>query len=683
MNNNENEIMKAAGSFWIIILSILAAVGCSDSEDMIAFKNVNLVPMTAEKILTNQSVLVKGDRIYRIGKSDNLKIPQEATVIDGKGAYLMPGLADMHVHLKGDWPLSQLDLYLANGVTTVRDLDGRDFMLHWRQEIKQGQRTGPTIYAAGPMIHGYENNAPELASKLKSGYDCLKLYSYFSKDDYKKSLKTAHAQNLYTVGHIPFAVGLDGIIAEGMNEIAHIEELTWELIDFDRNKNLPAEAWIPYLKQVILQHYKPSLHLELQEIDNEFLEDIIAVVKKLENKNIWVSTTLYLDEVIVQKLFEPEKFVVKMTSAYLPQNYMNSFRRGQEKHQVQFKGGEYFAPIKFAIDKTLLRQMHRANIPLVLGTDAGTGAMGIVPGFSVHEELRLLTENGFTPYEALVTATANASSVVEAMTGTDDFGTLQTGKRADLILVLKNPLEDVAHIKNRLGVMAAGKWYGRKEIKKMIDPALLPTIPVIGGIVNVRTARDEFITVMDVIIGKSFSGKLPDDIETISVKGPQGVLPIGKNDFTFWPNADDFYIVIPGSPKVGTYTFTVTSGNRSGSASDRQSYLLPIPIPDTSTFSPSDGEILKSKTPTFSWDSVVYFNNPVFYLFQIYDSQGEQVYRIGRRQGMTSHTVPAGILKAGENYRWRIRVSDSGHWREEQNRAHTKRISFNMAEKLE
>jgi len=683
MNNIQKKILKRSISVWVIILSSLIAAGCWDSAEIIAFKNVNLVPMTAATVIPAQSVLVKGDRIYRIGKSDRLKIPPTAAVIDGRGAYLMPGLADMHVHLRGEWPLSQLDLYLANGVTTVRDLDGRDFMLHWRREIKQGKRIGPTIYAAGPIIWGYENNAAQLASRLKSGYDCLKLYSYFSKEDYKKSIKAARANDLYTVGHIPFAVGLDGVIAGGMHEIAHIEELLWELIDFDRNKNLPADAWLPYLKQVILQQFKSSAPLDLQGIENAFLEDIMATVKNLEDQNIWLSTTLYLDEVIVQKLFEPQKFVAKRTSAYLPQNYLNSFSRGQEKHQVQFKGGEYFAPIKFAIDKILLRQIHRAKIPLVLGTDAGTGAMGIVPGFSVYEELRLLTENGFSPYEALVTATANASRVVEAMIGTDDFGTLETGKRADLILVRKNPLEDVANIKDRLGVMAAGRWYARKEIELMIDPALLPTIPLVAGVVNVRTAQDEFITVMDVIIGKSFPGKLPDDIETISVKGPQGVLPISKKDFTFWPESDDFYIVIPGSPKVGTYTFTVTNGDREGSASDRQISVLPMPIPDISTFSPADGEILRSKTPTFSWDRVVYFNNPVFYLFQIYDSEGEQVYRIGRRQGMTSRTVPAGILKPGESYRWRIRVSDSGHWKEEQNRAHTRRITFKMAETLE
>jgi hypothetical protein len=116
--------------------------------------------------------------------------------------------------------------------------------------------------------------------------------------------------------------------------------------------------------------------------------------------------------------------------------------------------------------------------------------------------------------------------------------------------------------------MTAGRWFDKNEIQKMIDPALLPTIPVIGGVVNVRTAANEFMTIFDILIGKSFGGKLPDDIDAITVTGPEGVYPISKDDFSFWPVADDFWIAIQGSPKEGTYKFTVTSGNRQGSATD-------------------------------------------------------------------------------------------------------------------
>jgi len=555
-------------------------------------------------------------------------------------------------------------------------------MLQWQNEISAGKRSGPTIYAAGPIIWGYEKDAPEFVSKQKSGYDCVKLYSYFTKKDFRQALKLARAQSSYTIGHIPFAAGLDEAIAGGMDEIAHVEELAWELVDFDRNKVLPAEDWFPYLKRVFYQQYQPLFHLGLQEIQTQYLERAINTVDKLKATSMRVNTTLYLDEVIIKKLFEPQKFLKLPTSAYLPRKYVNSFLKGTEKHQLLFQGGEELAPFKYAIDKMLLVQLHQAGIPLTLGTDAGTGAMGIAPGFSVHEELRVLTENGFSPYEAIRTATVNASSAVAEMTGKDDFGSIEIGKRADFILLENNPLDDVANIKNRLGVMAAGRWLDKTEIQKMIDPALLPTIPVIAGVVNVRTAANEFITVFDVLIGESFSGKLPEDIEAITVTGPEGVLSIGKDDFSFWPSANDFYIEIPGSPKEGNYKFTVTSGDRQGTATDTQSIIRPIPVPDISSLLPADGETIGLKTPTFSWGSAKYFDAPIYYLFQIYNSAGEQIYRKGRTQNMTSQTVPAGILKPGEIYRWRIRISDSGHWMEEQNRSHTRKLSFRMAETL-
>ena len=674
--------MNLAKSLQLAILAIITAMGCSDSGPMVAFKNINLVPMTAEKIIPDQTVLVRGDRIHKIGPSDEIKIPQKSRVIEGRGAYLVPGLADMHVHLTGEWPLPQLDMYLANGVTTVRDLDGRDFMLTWKDDIRNWKRTGPFIYAAGPIVWGYENNAPELVSKQKSGYDCVKLYSYFSKKDFQQALKLAQAQNLYTIGHIPFAAGLDEVVAGGMDEIAHVEELAWELVDIDRHKTLKGKEWFSYLRQVFYRQYKPFFHYGFRDFQKKHHERIAQTVQKLKGTAIRVNTTLYIDEVIIKKLSDPEKFLKHPTHIYLPQKYINSLLQGTEKHQLLFKGGEDLAPVKYTLDKSLLIQLHKAGIPLTLGTDAGTAAMGIVPGFSVHEELRVLTENGFTPYEAIMTATVNASAAAAAMTGQDDFGTIEIGKRADLILAERNPLDNVANLKKRLGVMAAGRWFDKNEIQKMIDPTLLPTIPVIAGVVNVRSADNEFFTIIDALIGKGFPGKLPEDIDTITVSGPGGVLPIGKDDFYYWEPANDFWIQIPGSPKEGTYKVTVTSANRHGSATDTQSIIRTIPVPDIKTLWPAEGETLTQQTPTFSWGEVQYLDTPMYYLFQIYNSAGEQVYRRGRTQKMTSHTVPAGILKPGESYRWRVRISDSGHWQEEQNRSHTKKLSFRMAETL-
>ena len=678
--------MNPFQKYWLIILIFLLIVACGEDERMTAFKNVNLVPMTEEKVVENQTVLVKGDRISEIGDADKIRIPQNAKVIDGQGAYLMPGLADMHVHLKGNWPISQLDLYLANGVTTVRDLDGRDFMLQWRDEINARKRSGPSIYVSAPTIRGNEKNPSELALKRKSGYDCVKLYSYLSKENYQKVMAIAKKHKLYTIGHIPFAVGLDGVIAADMDEIAHVEELSFELIDFDRTKKLNPEGWLPYIINNAMQQNKISSGFDIEDLNNDQRKRLSSIISKLKFASIPVCTTLVVDEVIVQKLFEPDEFLARPQSRYLPQNYKQAFLQGKEKHQIQFKGIEELATFKYGLDKTLLLELHRAGIPLVLGTDAGTGAMGIVPGFSIHDELRILVESGFTPYEAIATGTVNASTVAGAMTGKNEFGTIEIGKRADFILVKKNPLENVGRIKNNRGIMAAGEWYDAAYLQAVASPGLIPGIPIEGNVIHVRQPDNRFNTVIEIIIGDSFGGKLPDDIDAINITitDPNGVTrPLILPEHSYFEHFRDFRFEIDGPPALGQYTFRVTSNGSNGTATDFQTLNRALPFPDMTTFSPAEGETLTSITPTFSWAPVEYTDCEIYYRLVIDDLTGKRIYGTARIQNMLSHTVAEGILKPGQTYRYRVRVMDSDDWVEMQNRSESPKLTFTMSDKLE
>ena len=676
-------IMQVIKSLTALILSFLVITSCGEDEQITAFKNVHLVPMTEEKIVKDQTVLVKGDRIFEIGPSNQVQIPRNASVIDGRGAYLMPGLADMHVHLRNDWPLSQLDLYLAHGVTTIRDLGGRDFMRQWRDEIKTGKRSGPTIYVAAPIIYGYEQNAADLITSKTAGYDFIKLYSYFSKEDFRKAMQNAQKLNLYTVGHIPYTVGLDGIIEQGLDEIAHIEELTFEFVDFDRTRNLQPDEWLPYIIKNAIQQNKISPGFDINNLSSAQKNRFTSVVKKLKSANIPVCTTLFLDEVIVQKLFKPEEFQARPEYRYLPSAYKQAFQNGNEKHQVQFKGIEELASFKYDLDKKLLVEMHRAGVPLVLGTDAGTGAMGIVPGVSLHDELRILVENGFTPYEAIKTGTLNASNVAAAMGGSNDFGTIEVGKRADLILVNKNPLVNIEHIRDNRGVMAGGKWYERAYLKAIVDRDLIPGIPLVGTITNVREPDDTFRTYVDLIILDKSNSNWLDDIEKITVTGPQGDLPLHKKDFIWLPQFKEFWVSIPGSPAVGTYTFNVTGRGMTGRTTDFQSVNRNLPIPNSEYFSPTDAQTLSSRKPTFSWEAIEYSDIPIYYRLVIQEAQSEKhVYASGRIRNMLTHTVGEGILKPGYSYRWRVEAMDSRDWQEVQNGSNSKWLSFQMAEAL-
>jgi TolB-like protein/Tfp pilus assembly protein PilF len=212
-------------------------------------------------------------------------------------------------------------------------------------------------------------------------------------------------------------------------------------------------------------------------------------------------------------------------------------------------------------------------------------------------------------------------------------------------------------------------------------------IPIKGAIQHIRGPKKNIsYTYIDIFIGEEFTGKLPDDIETIQVTGPSGDLTISKKDFRWAADLNIFWIGMIGRPELGTYTIEVTAKSISGSATDTQSVVRNLPIPDTNTFSPAKGAILTSKTPKFSWGPVK-TDVPVYYMLEILDTQENVVYWGGYVEGMVSFTLPVGILLPGKSYIWRVRVgdshADSHDWIKLQNVAVSERMSFTMAQLLE
>lgn len=462
-----------------LIIILLSSCG-QNTQTMIAFTHVNLIPMTSERVISDQTVLISGSKIAAIGDTDELRIPIFARTIDANGAYLLPGLADMHMHTRADWedpeiwPVHPLYLYLANGVTTIRDFapDGSpiDYALQWRQEIRDGTRIGPTIYTSGKLLYASPLDDPMkiVRQNYEMGFDFLKLYSYLSREDFYAAIAEAEAVGMYTAGHIPYALGLDQALAEGMDEIAHVEELLYEFIEFDRRKSLSPPEWARHIaKSALLQFGSSSPSLQIG-FALEHSAHMAGIAEQLRAAQVPVCTTLVIDEVIQLKLFQPETFLARQENIYLEAGYLDSFLQGEEKHQVQCRGVEGMCAFKNEIDRWILQNLHGSDVVLLLGTDAGTGGMGITPGFSIHDELRILVENGFTPYEALLTGTVNAANVVQRMTGVGDFGTVEVGKRADLILIRQNPFENIEALRKPLGVMAAGRWYPVETLEELI-----------------------------------------------------------------------------------------------------------------------------------------------------------------------------------------------------------------------
>jgi hypothetical protein len=488
----------------VLVLSTLivgALTGCSGKEAQViasssgesitAFVNVNLVPMTGERVVENQTVLVEGTRIIAVGPTGEVAIPDNATVIDGEGTYLMPGLADMHMHTTpawhtDEWPVSPLNLYLANGVTTVRNLDplpdyvgeppiSPDYVLRWREDIRDGKLAGPTMYATGTSLQGPNDWRPSVTKvgdaervvreNKEKGYDFVKIFDDLTEEQFEEAMATARETGMYTVGHIPYRLGLDGVLSGGMDEIAHVVPLLlWERVESKRTPDMTIHEYVQNLTEFLHQEWDGVDFETWQDRESETISDIVG---KLESSNIRICTTAWGPDMTYQKVFEPESFLSRPGTKYSRRRFLDLFQRGEDGDQAFFaEHKDMVLPLIYERD-LWLRELRAAGVFLVLGTDSGIG-MGIVPGFSIHDELLTLTKNGFTPYEAIATGTVNASKVVEEMIGVDEFGTIEVGKRADLILVRGNPLEDVANIRNPLGVMAAGRWYSQEALEQMI-----------------------------------------------------------------------------------------------------------------------------------------------------------------------------------------------------------------------
>jgi hypothetical protein len=480
-----------------IILLISFLVSCTDvtanrkAETVTAFVNVNLVPMTEERVLENQTVLVEGSTIVEIGPADQVVVPKSAVVIDGAGAYLMPGLADMHVHSTDDWvggddwPVSPLKLYLANGVTTIRNCGSNGDIalpLHWRDEIDAGNLDGPTIYATGSVFHGdhrgriYEGVVQE---QLDQGFDFIKLRDVRSEEQFFLVMDEVNRAGVYMVSHIPFRVDLDDALSAGLDEIAHVEEFYFETLEIDTRGAQGDEDWIVRIVDAMLRLYgTPPGSFDLEGVERlvEELhgEAISSTVDKVRSAGAAVGTTMVV--YYPHADLEREAFLAHPDNRYLSQSILDMVRQGETKvlralgdieTEDEYLAYRYLASLKYAADRLALKMLGKAKVPLLLGTDSGSH-LPIVPGYSVHDELRILTENGFTPYEAIATATINAARVVEAMTGEGNWGTVAVGNRADLILVSGNPVEDVVNIRDPVGVMAAGRWYPRETLEQMI-----------------------------------------------------------------------------------------------------------------------------------------------------------------------------------------------------------------------
>jgi len=453
------------------VVAVAVIVGCSqnglklEEPDVTAFANVNVVPMNKDTVLENYTVVVDDGKIASAAPVDEIVIPENARVIDGTGRFLMPGLVDMHVHLEHE---DALTLFLANGVTTVRNMWGTASHLVWRERINNGEIVGPTIYTAGPIIDGppgiwdgsvvFDN--PDSAEQLvidhiQNGYDFLKVY-YLKEGAFKALIAAAKKHDIPVIGHASDDVGQEGVLFSGQHSIEHLDGY-WKMLEADDS---------PYRRDDFDYH---SYIMTWNYIDESKMPAAASLTKQ---SGIWNCPTLVVYErdashVVADSLYSlPEMRYMDPVSlaSWDPTTYFATMRRTDEEWEAN--NNTYPELTK------LTGYLHRAGARLLLGTDCLNSF--VVPGFSVHNELQNFIRAGLTPYEAIRTGTYN---VAECLGALDEFGTIAPSLRADLILLEDNPLEDIKNLTNRVGVMVRGRWFPEKDLHGRLEEIVSSYVP--------------------------------------------------------------------------------------------------------------------------------------------------------------------------------------------------------------
>jgi imidazolonepropionase-like amidohydrolase len=405
-----------------------------------AFVNVNVVPMDRERVIENQTVIVREGRITEIGPANKIKVPDGATRIDGSGKYLMPGLAEMHGHVPPPsapkaYMEAVLFLYAANGVTTVRGMLGATNQLALRDRANRGEIVSPTLYLAGPSFNGDSVNSPEQAASMvrsqkQEGWDLLKVHPGLTRDEYDAMAKTAKEVGIRFGGHVPAEVGLIHALEMGQETIDHVD------------------GYIEYLKG------------DVGPLDEARLAE---VVRRTKAAGAWIVPTMALWETLIgysdlnTLAAMPE---LKYTPPQQAEQWKNIHQKRVNAPDFDRKKAGLIATSRMRI----LKSLHEGGVRILLGTDAPQQFS--VPGFSIHREMALMVKCGFTPYQIIQSGTKNVGDYLKDK---DDFGTVEVGKRADLILLQGNPLKDVANIAKSASVMVRGRWLPEAEIRGRLD----------------------------------------------------------------------------------------------------------------------------------------------------------------------------------------------------------------------
>ena len=408
-------------------------------QGTVAFTHVTVVPMDKERALEEHTVVVEGERIVAVGPVGDVEVPEGATLVDGNGRWLIPGLAEMHGHIPPpEAPRERVEnvlfLYVANGITTVRGVLGAPGQLELKAEANAGSIVSPTLYLAGPSFSGNSVSSPTQAAEMvraeaEAGWDLLKIHPGLTRLEYDSIAAAAKAARIRFVGHVPEEVGLAHALEMGQETIEHLDGYV-EYLDGEEGPVDPGR---------------------LAEAVERTRAAGAAVVPTMA---LW--ETLYGIHPIETLTAYPEL-------RYLPPDMVGAWTENYRERL----GDPELDPLESRTvmeNRTrILAALHEGGVTILMGTDSPQ--VFSVPGFSLHRELTRMVAAGMSPYEILVSGTRNVGTY---FANEDEFGTIAPGQRADLVLLSADPLQDVASLSRIEGVMVRGRWHPKAEIDERL-----------------------------------------------------------------------------------------------------------------------------------------------------------------------------------------------------------------------
>jgi hypothetical protein len=445
---------------------------------LVAFTHVTVIDGTGRDPRRDMTVVVRDGRIAAVGPAAEVRVPAGARAVDGAGRFLIPGLWDMHVHLQLGDTDRMLALFLANGVTGVRDTAAAaEKVFAWREEVASGRRLGPRIFAGGPQLDGPDPPLPEIALSVRNaeearaavrrlremGADFVKVHDGVSREAYFAAADEAHSRRLPLVGHVPPAITAFEAAHAGQKSIEHLAGVIQTL---STNEDEIRAMKFPSPRPGEFSAIPARLAVRgTRALDTQDPKRLDRLSELFVRNGVWQVPTLVngRSRAFIDELAAAPDERLRFVSARTRERW-----RPENDFFARYRTPEYVAYIKRDFSRRLevVGAMRRRGVCILAGTDVP--APYLYAGFSLHDELALLVEAGLSPMEALHAATGGPA---EFLGISKDEGTVEAGKVANLVLLAADPLQDIRNVGQVEMVVVRGRLIDAQERRRLLQAA--------------------------------------------------------------------------------------------------------------------------------------------------------------------------------------------------------------------